>query len=244
MSHDTDDDDLPAPGVLDSELAVWFQRKFGRRASGAELMDLLVARARSRRRKVLRWRAGGADEKQLVDKLLAEFLASREALQGAALTAAALTALAEFFVGAVELSLIDYRRYTQDLFADSQDHVVQAAYEYCEAKLDGGTIDPNVKYFLSWNMIAAINAGTKDELTSWSLLLSKCCRGLASAQERALAKLAVAGRQAREDNRDIQAQLATPEPGAPRALVRRVEQARAPDPAPEAAVTLKPGGLS
>ena len=244
MPLDADDADLPPPGVLDSELATWFRRRHGRPASAMELLDLRIARTLSRRRKVLRWRAGGADEAQLVKNLISEFLTSREALQGAVLTAAALTALGLFFADAVEIALIDYRRFSQDEFAVDSAPIIQAAYEYAEAKLDGGPIDPNVKYYLSWDMIAALNSGTKGDLMSWHARLSKLRSGLDTAQKRALGELAAVGRRAREDNPDIQAQLATPEAGAPRALVRRVEQARAPDPAPEAAVTLKPGGLS
>lgn len=236
MPIDTDDDDLPAPGVLDSELPLWFQRRHGRPASAMELLDLRVARTLSRRRKVLRWRGQGADENQLRDKLMSEFLASREALQGAAMTAAALTALGEFFAGAVELSLIDYRRYArlEHLFAPDLSPKIKAAYEYAEAKLDGGVIDPEVKYYLSHDMLAALNAGTKDDLMSWHTLLSKQLAGAAEAQERALTKLAAVGRRAREDNPDMQAALARPEGGPPRGLTRRAgDQMRAPEPLAE-----------
>jgi hypothetical protein len=216
---DTDDDaDLPPPGVLGSELASWFLRRHGRPATHMELSALLVARTKSRRRRILCWRDQGLDEKQIVDKLVGEFVSSPEAIAGAAITAAALDALRVLFREIVEVALIKYSSTGEGEFLRSPWPILHAARDYADSKLKNRPVDPEAKYLLSWDILAALNATDAEGLEGWRYLLHERARGPVVAQEAVIKELTVAGRRVRETHPEIQAQLAVPEPGPPRGL--------------------------
>jgi hypothetical protein len=213
-----DDRDLPGANVRDYELGDWWQRQHGRRASYSELQALRRRRALAGRRRVLRWRAAGLSDSQIADAIVRDLLSSPEALAGAAVVGAGLTALREGVLLGLQLSdwagTAPWPRSAREL-APSPRPVVVAAHEYASAKLRGGPVPPSAA-LVPRDVIAALNSTDREGLLGWRHLLGERRRGSNNAMRSALRELAAAGYKARQEHPAVS--LDQPEPGPPRGL--------------------------